>query len=79
MSAYLEDNKGNYAIRDNAIYYFKLSKYEKNEEKDKVFANSYKLTINNNKVTKEKVETCVVDVLDLRIDMDLYDFKYEDM
>ena len=78
MSSYLEDNLGNYAITENALYYFKLSKYEKGEE-DKVFANAYKLTISNNKITKEKIGNCEVKVLDLRIDMDLYDFKYEDM
>ncbi len=82
MSEYLikrdEIYMGNYAATEDAIYYFKLSKYEKGEE-DKVFANSYKLTINDNKVSKEKIETCKVNVADLRTETDLYDFKYEDM
>ena len=83
MSTYLtkEDDEyiGNYAAKEDAIYYFKLSKYEKGEEENKVFANLYKLTVNDSKISNEKIETCNVNVLNLRDESDLFSFKYEDM
>lgn len=49
-------NKKSYFIDNDAVYYLKPSSYDENWEH--TYANEYKLTFANDKVIKEKINTC---------------------
>lgn len=55
---YVSYNTKSYFIDENAIYYLKPAY----SEAEKTYANEYKLTFANDKVTKEKISTCEAEI-----------------